>query len=155
MRKSIIIDRFKEAPLELKVFALFCLIISFYGILIHPFLPPKFTELIIPYTGTSLTKGYPVCLVFIFGLFAGYKKGVVNFQIACIAMLVMHVGFGIQDLLIERSGTESNPYLYHHPLRPIWTIIIPGIWAIILMSPRIRRFMNKLYEEQLQGELLM
>lgn len=57
---------------------------------------------------------------------------------ACVTMTIAVV-FGIVDWwMFHTLQSESNPWLRYHPLRPLWTIVLPLAWAVVLMTERMR-----------------
>ena len=131
--------RFSAAPLELKIFAAFSVVVTILGGLLPIFGPKQLWEAVVPFTGWTPGLGYMFGLFFTFALI--YLKSpsfVLRFGI--IAPLVLQIIFGLIMMAMSSAKNFGNPYLTVSPWRPVWTVIIPALWIAMLLSPRISRF---------------
>ena len=131
--------RFSAAPLELRAFAVFSVLVAILGTALPIFGPKHLWEAIVPFTGWTPALGYMFGLFFTFALI--YMKSplwVLRFGI--IAPLVLQIIFGLLMMAMSPAKNFGNPYLTVSPWRPVWTVAIPALWIALLLSPRISRF---------------
>ena len=154
---------FLAAPLELRVFAIFSLVVTILSIAL-PILGPKhLAEYIIPFTGWNPALGYMPGLIMSFSiiymkfpplLLPPDKQSMVHralhhlytksvpwlMRLGLIAPLAVQIVFGllVDDKLPDNNF--GNPYLTVSPWRPVWTVVIPALWiAILIMAPQNRK----------------
>ena len=60
--------------------------------------------------------------------------------------LLLSILFGAWQFFQRTGETFGNPYLTSSPWRPVWTILIPCIWIVVLHSPRMNRFCRQIDE---------
>jgi hypothetical protein len=60
-------------------------------------------------------------------------------RLGIIAPLVLQIIFGLMMMAMSSANNFGNPYLTVSPWRPVWTVIIPALWIVLLLSPRISR----------------
>jgi hypothetical protein len=154
---------FLAAPLELKVFAIFSLVVTILSFALPVFGLKKQLEAIIPFTGWLPTSCYLSGLIMSFSiiymkfppvLLPPDKKGMVHralhhlytksvpwlLHLGLIAPLAVQIVFGllVDDKLPDNNF--ANPYLTVSPWRPVWTVVIPALWiAILIMAPQNRK----------------
>jgi len=131
--------RFLAAPLELKAFAIFSVVVSILGFALPVFGPKNLWEAIVPFTGWSPNIGYVFGLFFTFALIYTHAP-LWRLRFGIIAPLALQISFGL--LLMDKlpANNFSNPYLTVSPWRPVWTVVIPALWIAILLLPRMGRF---------------
>jgi hypothetical protein len=57
---------------------------------------------------------------------------------ACVTMAI-GVVWGVVDFrMFGALQSDSSPWLRYHPLRPLWTIVLPLAWAVLLWNERSR-----------------
>jgi hypothetical protein len=136
--------RFAAAPLELKTFTVFAAVVALLGNGLIAFGPKSLKEAIIPITGRAPGTNYMFTLFFacalIFAKRIPRQSGIV-WRFAIIAILAIGIFGGLQDMKRAGGNDFGNPYLTISPLRPLWTIIIPILWIVALLSPRINKFL--------------
>ena len=131
--------RFLAAPLELKAYALFSVIVTILGIALPIVGPKKLWEAIVPFTGWSPALGYMFGLFFTFALiYIKSPQSCLRFGI--IAPLALQIIFGLFIQATHSVNSFNNPYLTVSPWQPVWTVAIPALWIAILLSPRMNRF---------------
>jgi hypothetical protein len=65
-----------------------------------------------------------------------------------VALLGLAVLFGAFDTFRHTLGPEAggpdfgNPYLIYHPYRPIFTIVLPAFWLLLLLFPIMRKWIK-------------
>ncbi len=134
--------RFLAAPLELKVFATFSVVVTILGFALPVFGPKNFWEAVLPFTGWSPNIGYSFGLFFTFALI--YTKFPLWLgRLGIIAPLALQIIFGLLVMDKLPANNFGNPYLTVSPWRPIWTVVIPALWIAILFSPRVKRFRDR------------
>ncbi|MCX6231221.1 MAG: hypothetical protein NTZ33_06725 [Bacteroidetes bacterium] len=134
---------FISAPIELKIFFFFSLLVSLIAFVIQIFCSKHFIESIIPITGWSLPISYPNCVIVCSALlFVPIKKNLIFVRNILIFLLLINiVAEAYQFLSLEKADfVNPNPYLRMSEWRPLWVFIIPSFWIFVLLSPRIKRY---------------
>lgn len=133
-------SRFFAAPLELKAFAVFCVLVTVvdFGTMLTG--PKTLREAIVPVTGWVGSMGYMFSLYFIFFLILSRAAHWRSMRFAVVTMLLIPMVLGIKDVVGPASPNFNNPYLTISPWRPVWTLVIPALWIAILYSPRIKKY---------------
>ncbi len=133
-------SKFLAAPLELKCYAFFSAVITIFSVLLI-FLP-KINRAIVPITGWLPALGYMFGIYFIYALIflKSMKANRIKFRTTLISFLIMHILFGLFNLLSYNGNNFSNPYLTISKWQPVWTILIPLFWIVLLLSSRVTRF---------------
>jgi len=138
---------FQAAPIELKIFFLFSVLVSLIDIYLSFIGPRELKESLLPFTGWQISGGYFLCAIFGFILILGYSTKP-SFTRNIILFLLCNSIFWGTISFITSIGADSfnNPYLTVSAWRPIWTIAIPAIWIAILLNPRINRYCHDLLD---------
>jgi hypothetical protein len=98
-------------------------------------------EVIVPITGFTLMP-YFVTLIITVNQLSRNKK-LTNYNIGVLAFYILFNS--IQSLTIGDDYNDfNNPYLKISPWRPVWTIALPALWILILLSPRIKKYYESL-----------
>ncbi len=132
-------SNFGIIPIQLKAFFVFCFLVSSFEILIFLLLPKSFKESIIPVTGWL--PSFPYIAVFVYMMHSlgnsnGFnRKHAVNYSLT---ILIIVIVFGIYDIKNYKGLFQDNPYLYHSPYRPIWTVGVPAFWILVLISEKMK-----------------
>jgi hypothetical protein len=131
--------RFSAAPLELRVFATFSILVTILGGVLPIFGPKHLWEAVVPFTGWMPGLGYMFGLFFTFALV--YKQSpLLGLRLGIIAPLALQIIFGLMVMAKTSANNFGNPYLTVSPWQPVWTVAIPALWIALLLSPRMRRF---------------
>ena len=131
--------RFLAAPLELRIYAVFSIFVSLAGMALPIFGPRKVWETLVPFTGWSPAIGYMLGLYFTLALiYTKIPAG--RLRIGVLAPLALQILFGWQAMGKAPTPNFGNPFLIVSPWRPVWTIALPAIWMVVMLSPRITRF---------------
>ena len=135
--------RFTQAPLILRAYVVFALVAS--GLSLSGFYAPPLNAAIVPYTGWSSLGLYAFTLFFaIAAILTPQRKQVY----AVAALLGLFVLLGAFDTFRYTLGPAAgrpdsgNPYLTYHPYRPIFTIVLPAFWLLLLISPIMRKWIK-------------
>ena len=132
-------QRFSAAPLELRIYAVFSILVTLLGIALPMVGPRKLWEAVVPFTGWSPALGYMFSLYFTLALI--YTKiPAWTLRIGVFAPLTLEILFGLRELSAAPTPNFGNPFLTVSPWRPVWTIVLPAIWMGVVLSPRITRF---------------
>ncbi len=149
------LKKFNKAPFELKTFAVFAILATFWGYILPLVIEKDIWKKTIQYTGWSPAMGYMFSLIMLFSPIYrspnyknGYYSRYIKPQWSISLMLAIYIFLGFQQqLLFDERKNETNAYLRISEYQYIWTILIPAFWVlVILLSPNIKRF----YEEILQ-----
>jgi len=154
---------FLAAPLELRVFAIFSLVVTILGFALPVFGLKKQLAAIMPFTGWLPTSCYMTGLIMSFAtIYTKFpplplppdKKSMAHralhhiytksapwlLRLGLIAPLAVQIVFGLLDEDKLPDNNFGNPYLTVSPWRPVWTVVIPALWiAILLMPPQNRK----------------
>jgi len=138
--------RFKSnlslAPIEFKVFVVFSFIETAISLCLQIFGSKQLKESIIPTTGWLFFMPYLVTSLTVASQLSGNiiisgraRSRYFNIGFLAFYMLIMTI-----EALITSGNDYNNPYLMISPWRPVWTIVLPAIWILVLLSPRIKRY---------------
>ncbi len=138
------LKNFSDAPVLLKIYTTYCILGTFYPLVIY--FDNVLYEKILPYIGfmTKVTCSFGL-LMAIFFILTKAKR----FYFGIMIMLYMTIFWGIFDNIryniqlqedITRHSLTQNLYLvdHHHPYRPIFTIGLPVFWIMLLNLKSIR-----------------
>jgi hypothetical protein len=136
-------SNFSAAPLELNVFLIFSFVATVISLTIEIFCSRAFNLSIFPITGWSIHMPYIVTFYLMFNSMVRTSKPwstKIEAPYNNILFLLLYVGINVVSMLTWDGDDNGNPYLIRSPWRPIWTIALPVFWAIILLSPRIKKY---------------
>ena len=137
-------EKFNQAPLELRLFAIFSVLTTiFFWFTLY--FAKELDRIIVPFTGWSPVMPYMFSLYFIFSLIFGFQKtNPTKTKLAIIIMLLIYLIFGIEEIYRKEGRNFDNPYLEVSEYRFIWAVLIPVIWILVfLFSPNIKKFCEK------------
>lgn len=143
-------SNFANAPFEIKIFLVFCILVTVFGYFIRHLVPVTLIENIIPITGGGITVPYSFNFIILGSFLANPRKASerMNIQFWSIIMLASAIVFGLIDLVTYEGGYEDNPYLYQSPWRPLWTIVVPILWILVWLSPRIKKYLLQFHRSE-------
>ena len=139
------------SPIELKIFISFSFLVFILDIILDTIGSKELKESIIPITGWSISSPYSTCAMIGFLFVSGLTKNAFWIRNLLILMLTTSIIFGVISFI--GSGGEyysTNPYLRVSQWRPIWTMVIPAFWILVLFSPRIKKycqFLDEIHKE--------
>lgn len=139
-------------PTDFKWLFWFSVLLFFPCMLFLLFAREQLYELIIPYTGWSPGIVYFCILTMLTAVPKTFIKtdanslvSLLNIRYRTIFILGIYLIFGIFDWF--ESAPEyyihKNPYLRYDPLRPIFAILVPTFWIIIIGVPLAKYFCRK------------
>jgi len=131
--------KFSAAPLELRVFTTFSVIVTILGCVLPIFGPKQLWEAVVPFTGWTPGLGYMFGLFFTFALIY-MKSPPWGLRFGIIAPLALQIVFGLLVMAKPSANNFGNPYLTVSPWQLVWTVVIPALWIAMLLSPRMNRF---------------
>lgn len=133
-------------PIEFKVFAIFTFAATLCYFFERTLLPQSIREQIIPITGWSPFHDYPMLFLFIMmSLGINSRPLLINkWQFIPIALLAVSIYHGYVGMTMWHGVEHSNPYLRISEWRPLYAIILPSLWILILLSPRVAKFYTAL-----------
>ena len=60
----------------------------------------------------------------------------VTLSVQCLILLI-YAAYGVADFVMFHSlRNDANPMLRYSPVRPVWTVLIPVVWAAALWRAR-------------------
>ena len=127
----------REAPAELLAFLGFSIAVVALDFGIESF-APAFHEESLQYTGwvgsMIYASGAIICT-------AVFVKRTARSRIILIGYLGFFAVWEAFNFLTSFGPNDSdNPYIRVSPYRPIWTVLIPLLWMLVLLSPRVKRY---------------
>ena len=134
--------RFNQAPLILRAYVVFTLFAALLSL--SPFYSKALNEALIPYLGWSGFTGYTFSIYFAINA-ALVRPPKVMIYILLIFSVLSAI-FGIQDTInhvLTPSVDFNNPYLTYSEIRPLFTVILPIAWSLLLISSPMRKWANK------------
>ena len=150
MENSSVSSVLKKLPYDIIVFFLFCMAISMFSFYLNLDINKELKNTLMPYTGWGFGRGYMTAMVFILiGLMAakGSTGRTLQFlRIMFIIFMLISVYDGVQDWLsiTPEDYTNPNPYLRYNALTPIYTIITPSFWVVVMLTAFVwNYFQNK------------
>ena len=138
--------RFSRAPLLLRGYLLFAVVASILNFSV--LFAPSLYEAILPYLGWSGLMPYLFAVFMAFSaIFTQQRKSIYG----VVASLGFAMVFGAIDTSRHTLGPLAeapnfdNPYLIYNPLRPVFTILLPALWLLLLITPRMRKWIKSPY----------
>jgi hypothetical protein len=128
----------RSVPLELYVFMAFGVFIPIADFIIHFIGPEEMHKALLPFTGWSISNGINFMTTF-FAIALCITRNI-KIRNVLLILLGINITFGLIEFLIPWGDDFGNPYLIRSYWRPVWTMMIPAIWIIVLLSPRIKRY---------------
>lgn len=139
-----ILDRYKNAPLDIKLIGLLTLLISTTMYVLHLESMRDVYEQIIPIVGWSAASTYTgILIVIIFHIgFSKQNKNVFYVRIFILAFLTLGLIFGIHDTMsvTQELGESTNPYLTHSKYRWLFMIALPVILFLYIGLNALKDF---------------
>ena len=139
MENSSVSSVLKKLPYDLILFFIFCMAISLFSFYLNLDMNKELKSTLMPYTGWGFGRGYMTAMLFILmGLMTAkgttYKTLQV-LRIVVIILMLLNIYNGIEDWLMitPEDYTNPNPYLRYDALTPIYTIITPSFWSIVML----------------------
>lgn len=132
----------RGVPSLLFAYIVFAIAITITDWLIIVYASDSLRSRLVPFTGWVASMFYAFTIYIAIALiFVQRKRMYIRFGIT--AQLVLSIAFGIFQLFQITGKTFGNPYLTVSPWRPVWTILIPGIWIVLLHLPSMNRFCGR------------
>ena len=129
----------------LLAYTIFAIAVTLTDWLLRPLAPESFRSLLVPYTGWVASMFYAFTIFFAIALiYQQQKRKRVRFGITL--QLLFSITLGVCQFFQKTGETFGNPYLTISPWRPVWTVLIPSIWIVLLHSPRMNRFCGQTNE---------
>jgi hypothetical protein len=130
--------------MELQAYVTFATVVTILGIALV-FGPKSLNATLVPFTGWAPGLNYIFTLYFAYALVFGRnlpRRTTITFRFAIVAILLIGIFGGYQA--VKRGGHADfhNPYLTVNQWQPLWTMVIPAIWILVLLSPRMRAYYN-------------
>lgn len=137
---------FSIAPMELKVFFAFSIITVLTYLIVILFFSSILSESIKPIVGNNIFIPYLLTCSFIAESMAGksFLHPNLRSNYTLIIFLLIYTAFKIYDFVAWNGEDFGNPYLMKNEGQPVWTILIPAFWILVLLSPRIKKYYQNL-----------
>ncbi|WP_430814894.1 hypothetical protein [Carboxylicivirga sp. RSCT41] len=132
---------YKKVPADIILSIVLSSVISAFWFVIYSYYRDTIYENLMQYTGWSPDSIYGG-LWFLLILFTGaimynrkyYSQYVLMSRGYILIMLILSLYFGLRDWIISSPEllVSDNPYLKFSPYRPLYTVLLPLIWAIYI-----------------------
>lgn len=131
-------------PVSIKIFLAFSAALSLLELSV---LVPALTwlkEMVTPFMGWGGNMPFLFALGSWPGLFKGRGHSISAKTLrhyltgACMLMAIGVVMGGVDYWMFSHLRSDDSPWLRYHPLRPMWTIVLPLAWGIVLWTERAR-----------------
>lgn len=127
----------KRLPFPLVAYLAFVIVVTIVD-LVTTFSGPKSIKYaLVPITGWNMSTVYMFSIPFAASLCI---QPSIKMRNALLWFLSLQIVFGLTDFFIPHDDGFGNPYLMVSPWRPVWTVLIPIIWFMILLSRRLKQF---------------
>jgi hypothetical protein len=123
-----------------RVFLVFSLAVTAVQCVVY--LPPLRTlwEVITPYAGWVFGMPYMTAAFMWPSIYNRPVRTVQTLRVTLsiqTLILLIYAAYGVSDYLMFRHLLDDpSPMLRYSPVRPIWTVVIPMIWAVALWRAR-------------------
>lgn len=141
IKKAIESTNWRTVPIELYAFIIYGIIMNFIQFIVYFFGSKEIYEGLIPITGWGLNNSIDFVTIF-FALIICVQKNI-RLRNIILVLLGINISFGFIDFIIPWGDDFGNSYLIRSNFRLIWTMVIPALWIIVLLSPRIKRYCQK------------
>lgn len=127
-----------EGPLALRAFCVFSLavVLAEVGLLFAD----ELRTAVIPHTGWVPSMAYAFGFFMALMLVAAERSRRQLFWLS--AALVIYMVFQGSTMIGRIGVEESNPYLRVSWWRPIWVLVIPAFWIVVLWSRSVRDYLK-------------
>jgi len=135
--------RVSQAPLILRAYVAFALVAS--ALAMSPLYAPTLNAAIVPYCGWSGLMIYMFTLFFAIAACQDSQRKSLH---AVVWLLMLGVFYGAIDTMWHTLGPGvrrpnfDNPYSTYNSFRPLITMALPALWGTLLVSPRMRKWIN-------------
>ena len=136
-RAAIFFSRFPLASIELRTYAVFAVVATLFQTSLIFWKSSEVHLFVTSIAGSSPALGYMYGLFFVFSsIYVTDEKQRKKLRFGIIAPLVLHIIFGLLSAF-NHNGDYSNAYHQVSPWQPLFTIVLPLFWIVVLLSPRI------------------
>lgn len=137
---------FSIAPMELKVFFAFSIIAVLTYFITIFFLSSIIGESIKPLVGNGIINPYLLTIGFIAESMAtkSFLHPNLRSNYTLIIFLLIYTTFKIYDFVAWNGEDLENPSIINNEWHMVWTILIPGFWILVMLSPRIKKYYHNL-----------
>lgn len=132
---------YAEVPIVLKALLVFSVMTVAMDFYFYLFSPSEIREAIIPYTGWSISNTYGFAAIIMYFFLSGQMVKPYFARNGVALILTIGIIFAIVHFLVTFGRDDfGNPYLMVSQWRPVWTILIPTIWLVMLYTPRVNKY---------------
>ena len=138
----------KNIPLDIKLFFVFSCLITLASWYLELDANKSLRELTIPYTGWQFGMHYDFSVFFIpLGLLTFKKPNntIVFLRLFLVSGMLLQLIDGFQDWfsITPEDYISTNPYLRYDKMRPIYTIILPLFWVLVIIGSLLNSYLKK------------
>jgi peroxiredoxin len=126
-------------PIGLLALIIFAILVTTIDYRLTFWGPISLKEQIVPITGWGISSAYTSTglLAVLYCITRARRM-----LYAMAAVLLMHIVIGIVDVLWPMGEDFGNPWLMVSPWRPVWSILLPGLWMIGVLHTLISRHLT-------------
>lgn len=137
---------FSVAPVELKIFFSFSLIVALTDFIDTFLFSNTLSESLKPFVGNSIFIPYLLTCGFITESMAAksFLHPNLRSNYTLIIFLLIYTAFNIFDFVTWDGEDLGNPSIINNEWQLVWTILIPGFWILVMLSPRIKKYYHNL-----------
>ncbi|MEX2112542.1 MAG: hypothetical protein WD845_05115 [Pirellulales bacterium] len=138
--------RFRVAPVFLQAYTVFVIVVSILSMTV--FFAPPLNRAIVPYTGWNPGMIYMFTIFFSVTAAIGGQRGQRRVIYGIVLLLGLGIGIGLFDMALAwknpsmLQASQTNPYLVYAAQRPIFTVVAPLAWLLLLLSPVMRKWIK-------------
>lgn len=143
---------FRKMPVVLQTYACFVLLmIGFWGLALAVGFWPAANHLIASWTGATLFIWYlptfNMLLIWINPTQNRRRRLIVGslcgLLVGSLATGIIDTRDGLSDVRVTRAAQTANPSFQYSPLRPVFYVVVPTFWILMLLSPQIWRWWSE------------
>jgi peroxiredoxin len=117
-------------PIGILAFIIFAILVTTIDYKLTFWGPISLNEKIVPITGWGMSTAYMMTgILAVFYCITRAHRMLYGMA----AILLMNIGIGIVDALKPVGEDFGNPWLMVSPWRPVWSILLPGLWMIVVL----------------------
>jgi hypothetical protein len=127
----------RRPPFVVRAYCCFAIVVTIFA-MIRLVVGSQMSE-VVPYTGWSCPFYYSITILF--AAFAAYSPKCGHALHSVRRFLLLFIVLGVVDFLWLFGGEDfGNPYLQVSPCRPVFTVLLPFIWLLLLRSRTVSEY---------------
>jgi len=128
----------RSAPPEIQLYCLFSVLVCSADLWLTFVGPQSIKAMTVPITSWSASMPYLFGLFPAFSLLFGSERPY-RLRWGIVAPLLVYLVLGVIQYALPRSPDFGNPYLQINPWQPVWTMVLPVFWILLLLLAPVLR----------------